>query len=184
MSTLQTIKLPKNWQFSAKRQTDFIVDIEDSQRVKGMKTLSVQRVARSDDSAEDLGCFYQDCGVSEYLGKRIRMTAWVKSNLQDSRGQLYVVIHGIWRSYHRENGTFDNMWPDRIINGETDWTQYALVVDVPENSTSMSFGMYISGIGHMWLEDIVFEIVDKNVPLTGTMEEQRPGPQNLNFLEM
>jgi hypothetical protein len=180
MSTNQTSQLPKGWQFGAKNVSAFSVSIQDSERVGGAKTVSVISSARARD---DMGYFYQDCAVSDFLGKRIKMTAWVKTDLSEGYSQLYVAIHGIWRSYHRENGTFDNMWPDRLIRGKTGWMQYALVVDVPENSTSMSFGMYLSGIGQTCLEDIQFEIVDRTVALTGKIDDGRRGPANLDFAE-
>ncbi len=73
-------------------------------------------------------------------------------------------------------GTFDNM-SNRPILGDTGWQQYALVVDVPEESTSMNFGLFLIGIGKMWLDEVKFEIVDNAVPLTGLL----PKPTNLNF---
>ncbi len=76
-------------------------------------------------------------------------------------------IDGPWRLHCRERGTFDNMWPDRLIVGTTDWQEYSLVVNVPESSTFMGFGIYHIGEGSLWLGDIVFDVVDDSVPLTG-----------------
>jgi hypothetical protein len=83
---------------------------------------------------------------------------------------------GNWGWYCRWKGTFDNM-NNRPILADTDWQQYALVVDVPEESTSMSFGLFLIGAGKMWLDEVKFEVVDKTVPLNGLL----PAPTNLNF---
>jgi hypothetical protein len=105
------------------------------------------------------------------------MIAWVKSALAEpSIGRIELDMIGNWGWYCRWKGTFDNM-SDRPILGDTDWLQYALVVDVPEESTSMNFGLFLIDVGKMWLDEVKFEIVDNTVPLTGLL----PKPTNLNF---
>ena len=39
---------------------------------------------------------------------------------------------------------FDNM-RNRPIKGSTDWTMYEIILDVPENSYSMNFGILLAG---------------------------------------
>jgi hypothetical protein len=77
---------------------------------------------------------------------------------------------------------------DRPIRGASDWRQYSLVVDVPEKSTTIMFGLMLIGTGQIWLDDVSFAAVGKDVPLTGsyaaaTAESKRQKPVNLNFEE-
>jgi hypothetical protein len=44
-----------------------------------------------------------------------------------------------------------------------------VVVDVPEESINMNFGLFLIGVGKMWLDEVKFEIVDNTVPLTGLL---------------
>ncbi len=78
-------------------------------------------------------------------------------------------------------GYFDNM-NDRPIKGQTDGTEYSLVVNVPENATGIAFGLMLSGKGQVWLVDLSFDEVDESVALTGSYT-MRAGKKakNLNF---
>ena len=82
-------------------------------------------------------------------------------------------------------GFFDNM-DDRPIRGMTDWTKYELVVQLPKNSTDIAFGLMLLGKGQVWLDDVNFEEVGPEVPLTGKYVhgiETSSTPANLNFEE-
>ena len=130
-----------------------------------------------EEPGDGFGHFKQVCGIDEFRGKRIRMTAWAKSELPEgSLARLELCIVGDWGWWCKWNGTFDNLGRNPIT-GTTDWKQYALVVDVPQNGISMSFGLLLAGTGKVWLDEFKFEIVDENTPLTGIGSR----PENLNF---
>jgi hypothetical protein len=75
--------------------------------------------------------------------------------------------------------SFDNM-QDRPIKGTTGWTTYQIVLDVPENSSDIAFGLLLNGAGQVWLSNFHFEVVSNNVPTTG--KANIPDlPVNLNF---
>ena len=57
---------------------------------------------------------------------------------------------------------------DRPINGTKDWTKFEIVLDVPEESGTLNFGVLLNGTGKVWFDDISFEIVDKQIKTTGT----------------
>jgi hypothetical protein len=176
--------IPKGWQFSAGERSNFEVNVEESDRSNAKKCVSIKSLMMSEP--RDIGNFSQECLATKYLGQRIRMSAWVKSDLSEGHGQLWLRIDGDWRLHCRVKGTFDNMWPDRLITGVTDWKQYSLVVEVPKTSTSMGFGIYNIGQGTVWIDEVSFEVVGKDVPLTGLLDDavQDTEPRNLNFEEM
>jgi len=77
--------------------------------------------------------------------------------------------------------SFDNMKDgreDRAVRGTTDWKKYDIVLDVPSDAASMSFGALLSGTGQIWFDNLNFEIVDNTVPTTS---EDDTVPTNLNF---
>lgn len=43
----------------------------------------------------------------------------------------------------------DNM-SNRPVKGSTDWKLYSIVLDVPNNSTTILFGIILSGKGTVW----------------------------------
>ena len=60
---------------------------------------------------------------------------------------------------------FDNMC-NRKLEGTNDWTKLEIVLDIPEDSTNIGFGVIFSGDGKMWADDFEFEVVRKTVPTT------------------
>tara|TARA_Y100001978_G_C23582219_1_gene379560 strand:- start:192 stop:746 length:555 start_codon:yes stop_codon:yes gene_type:complete len=172
----------KGWHLYDSEHDDYRIGIEKCGRESGSNCGFIESIVRDSDSEEDKnksGHLVQCCGVDDYLGERIRMKAWVKSELEPGAvGRLELMSIGQWGRYCKWNGTFDNM-SDRPIIGTTDWKQYEMVVDVLRGSYSMTFGLFLIGMGKMWLDDITFEIVEKSVPLTGLI----PGPINLSFEE-
>src|SRR5262245_54877887 len=59
---------------------------------------------------------------------------------------------------------------NRPIKGTTDWKKYGLVLDVPEESISINFGVLLSGGGQAWVDDLQLEVVSQDVLTTGINE--------------
>ena len=121
----------------------------------------------------------QRFAADNYLGKRVKLSAWLKTKLKGGKAQLWIgtkMTEGNW-----ERGCMDNM-DDRPIKKETKWTKYELVVEVPKTSTEIMFGVVMHGNGQIWLDDVLFEAVGTDVPLTGDYQKTLE-PVNLNFEE-
>jgi len=105
----------------------------------------------------------------EYLGKRVKMTAWVKSkNIEE--------WSGLWmRIDDKDNKTvsFDNMH-NRAIKNTTPWTQYSIVLDVPSDAMRLSYGILITGAGEVWVDEFNFLAVNNNVEVTDLKSKQEP----------
>jgi len=56
---------------------------------------------------------------------------------------------------------------DRPIEGTTDWGKYEIVLDVPEGASKIAFGALLSGVGQIWFDDLLIEIVPGSTPTTG-----------------
>jgi len=126
-------------------------------------------------SIEGFGTLMQDFRADHYLGKRVRFSAFVKTEgAQDWAG--------LWMRVDKETKplAFDNM-QGRPIKGTTDWVKYDVVLDVPQEATGIFFGVLLSGSGTVWLSQAKFEIVEPNVRTTGTGLMQKQEPMNLDF---
>ena len=79
---------------------------------------------------------------------------------------------------------FDNMCK-RHLQGTHDWLEQEIVLDVPDESTNIGFGVIFNGLGKMWADDVSFELVDQSVPVTQcrrmTPNIYDTPPKNLNF---
>jgi hypothetical protein len=60
---------------------------------------------------------------------------------------------------------FDNM--QKIGIKRTTEAKYEVVLYVPQEATSISYGVLRSGTGQIWFKDVNFEIVADSVPETG-----------------
>jgi hypothetical protein len=57
------------------------------------------------------------------------------------------------------------------IRGTTDWRKYDLVLDVPADSISISYGLLLIGPrGKAWLDDLNLDVVTGQVPITGSSQ--------------
>ena len=73
---------------------------------------------------------------------------------------------------------------DRPIKGTTDWTERSVVLDVPQGSSSINFGILLSGGGQVWVDDFAFTAVgESGLPSAKRASYINDEPLNLNFDE-
>lgn len=121
----------------------------------------------------------QEFKADKFRGERIELSGFIETkNVQHS---------GLWMRIDSASDDilqFDNMY-DRPIIGTNNWNRYSIVLDVPENSAIISFGILLAGKGEVWLDGLRFEVVDKNTPTTHYSVEKNllEEPTNLSFEE-
>ncbi|MDA1053400.1 MAG: M56 family metallopeptidase [Planctomycetota bacterium] len=104
------------------------------------------------DASGTFGSLTQSMDAEKYLGKRIKYTGYLKTNEAKAAG-LWLRVDGKSKPLG-----FDNM-QNRPIRGTTDWTEYHVVLDVPEEATRIVFGFLLGGSGTIWGDDLAIEIV-------------------------
>lgn len=98
-----------------------------------------------------------------YFGKTVKMTAYVKSEKVKSWAGLWMRVD----YYTTGVLAFDNM-ENRPIKGSTNWTKYEIVLFVPKDATSISYGVLLDGTGQIWFKDVTLEVIEDSVPETGS----------------
>ena len=128
--------------------------------------------------AQGFGTLMQSFKAGRYLGKRLRLSAYIRSDEVERWAALWMRVDGA----DHETLAFDNM-QDRPIAGTTDWRLYRIVLDVPELAEMIAFGVLLEGPGHVWLDDVEFETVSDDVPTTSrqTTPIVPERPLNLDF---
>ncbi len=112
--------------------------------------------------AEGFGSLAQAIAADDYLGKRVRLSGWLKTDTAEAAG-LWMRLDGEKRLLG-----FDNMMP-RAVKGTTDWKQYEVVLDVPPETVNILFGTLLSGTGRVWVDDVKLEVVGKDVAVTNQL---------------
>jgi hypothetical protein len=116
------------------------------------------------------GTLLQSCSAEKFLGQRVRMSAYMKSENVTNWAGLWLRVDQL---EPRKELAFDNM-QDRPVKGKTDWTKYEIVLDVPKNASNLVYGALIDGTGQIWFDDVNFEMVDSTVAVTGIHKKSEP----------
>jgi hypothetical protein len=82
----------------------------------------------------------QTFSAEQLLGKRVRMTGFVRAESVEGRAGLWMRVDGT----ERASLSFDNM-QQRPIRGTLPWQRYEIVLDVPPESASISFASSLAG---------------------------------------
>jgi hypothetical protein len=118
----------------------------------------------------------QTFSAEQYLGKRVRMTGFVEAESVEGWAGLWMRVDGT----ERASISFDNM-QQRPIKGTLPWQRYEIVLDVPAESSSISFGILLSGKGKVYLDDMRFEEAARSVKTTVVTKHLPASPVNLAF---
>ena len=113
------------------------------------------------DNPEGFGTWMTSIKPGEYLGKRVKLSVNLKSKDVENWASMWMRVDG----KGKEQLSFDNM-ENRVLKGNDNWKTYDIVLDVPENSAYISYGVMLSGKGQIWAKDLQFQIVNESVPVT------------------
>ncbi len=171
--TLLSYDLPKDWVRAGNQPNKYEMGTDPGAGINGKNAATIRSIKKH---VTGFGTLMQHSMPDKYLGKRVRMTGYMKSQDVDGWGGFWFRVDG------KEKGkvlSFDNM-QNRSVKGNTEWKKYEIVLDVPENAAKLAYGALLSGTGQIWFDDVNFEIVDKSVAITGTWMTLNE-PSNLNF---
>jgi RNA polymerase sigma factor (sigma-70 family) len=100
--------------------------------------------------------------LNRFRGKRIRISGWIKTNdVRECAGlEMYAY------SADGELRAVDQMMCSRPIHGTTDWREYQIVQDIPQDATKIFLSAILFCSGEIWTDDFQAEVVASDVPLT------------------
>jgi len=148
--------LLKGWFKAGDSPKSYKIGLDNSIFQNGEKSAFIES---TESDINGFGTLMQTCSAKEYLGKKVKMSGFIKTENISARVELWLridPINSISSKY------FDNMG-NRPIIGTTNWTKYEIILDVPTNSYSMNFGVLLRGTGKVWLDNLSFEIIENSV---------------------
>ncbi len=150
--------LPQKWYAGG---DGYIVELDGEEHIQGDYSLGM---FADKSSPKSFGVATGNFPVAIARGKQIRFSGYIKtSNL--TKGSA-----GLWMRVDGPEGVlaFDNM-DNRKIKGDTEWTKYEMVLDVPQEAANINFGALHSGVGQAWFDNLeIFldgELYDSPAPL-------------------
>lgn len=168
------------WIVTGTAPREYNVDFDYVIFHKGSRSVRIKGERINIDSG-DYMTVMQQFKASNYIGKRIRFSAFVKTQEVKEWCGLWMRINGVTANILK----IDNM-QNRPIKGTKEWNYYSVVLDIPENSNIINIGILLNGKGTVWMDHVNFEIVDKNVDTTDVdlSSELPENPINLSLEEL
>lgn len=175
-------KSSNEWFKAGDKPSSYVVSFDNSIFQNGEKSSYIESIK---PKINGFGTLMQTCSAEEYLGKKVKMSGFIKTENLSDRVGLWLRIDPI---NSNSSKYFDNMG-NRPIKGATNWTKYEIILDVPTNSYSMNFGVLIGGTGKVWLDNLSFEIIGESIEKfndslnIGISKKLLSKPTNLDFEE-
>jgi hypothetical protein len=162
---------PNGWRKSGNQPDAYEIGIDTAMSHGGKASGYIKSVASVEAG---FGTMMQTISADQYRGKKVRMSAFMKTSGANEGAFLWLRIDST------ESSLMDNM-NDRKVRGSEGWRLYELVLPVSESAVGIAFGLGLSGDGQAWIDDVRLEVVSAATPRTGNRPEQRPPPQ---YVEM
>jgi|SRR5664279_870005 len=184
--TLFSFVLPTGWFIAGSKPGSYEMGIDKGSGKDGKNAATIKSI---DSAIDGFGTLMQDCLPGKYLGKRIRMTGWLKTKGVSEWSGLWLRID---TKSSIKAAVFDNMHDgkkNQSLKGSTDWNKCEIILDVPDNASNIAYGALLVGTGQIWFDKLSFEIVTPDIQTTGierdtqssTYTSHQSEPVNLDF---
>ncbi len=165
---------PQGWTIQGSKPEAYVVKADSTQKSAHGNSVSLQSI----DEKSGTATLMQAVKADDYKGKRVRFSGYIK-------GQGVKSWAGLWMRVNAADNrvtSFDNM-EKRAFRGNGDWKKFEVVLDVPADSATISFGAIISGLGQIWVSGLEFQVVDESVSVTAKpfANELNSKPVNLEL---
>ena len=158
-------KYPLDWSTGQSEPKRYEIGCDKSLEHNGQNVFTIKSIKSKIDG---FGSSMKTIKSDFYLGKTVRMTGYVKTEKVKSLAGLWMRVD----YYKAQVLAFDNM-QNRGIKGTTDWMKYEVVLFVPTDATSISYGVLLDGTGQVWFKDVTLDVVDDSLEETGSIKGRK-----------
>jgi len=146
--------------------------ISDEVFYKDQKCAFIRSATGESGNPSMLGQLSQIFKAKQYRNKRMRFSAVIKTDVIDMSAALLMMVEGPLRLL-----SYDDMY-GRNITCTREWERYKVVLDIPEESDYINFGIRVRGRGEVWISSVTFDET-KDDPTADPMYTNEP--RNLDF---
>lgn len=171
--------LPKGWIRSGKSPSFYRSGID---AVLGAAWLESRPEHAGSLREDDFCTIMQTVDATAYRGQRLQLSAQLKVEGASSGATIWFRIDGPTGSLRFEN--LERYEKGGPVTGRMDWTRRSIVLDVPEEATTLNFGFYLKASGKCWARGFALDQVDSTVPLNTPDGSALPRPTNLDFVQL
>jgi hypothetical protein len=161
---------PDGWYKTGSQLDAYDIGTDTTKTHGGKGSGYIKSVAEVEDGK--FGTAMQNIKADEYRGKKVRLSAFMKTSGAERGAWLWLRIDDT------ESRWLDNM-NDRPIKGTTDWQCYELVLPASSTAVGIAFGIGLLGKGQAWIDDVKIQAVNPDTPRTGNIPELRRKPEEM-----
>src|SRR5258706_1875903 len=182
--TLVSFTVPNGWVKKGDAPEKYDAGIDKGAGQNGINAATIKSIAEDIGGMDGFASLGQSFNPSKYLGKKIKLSGYIKTKDVTSWSALWIRIDQPTK-YSLEN------MKNRYMRGNSDWTKCEIVLDVPSDTKNIAFGGLLNGTGQMWFDNLKIEHAsssDKELDKleVGEYEYKAPSiqnaePTNLNF---
>ena len=154
-----------DWTYWQTESPNYDMSFEKSPELADQNIFTIKSVKSKIDG---FGTLMKTVQSDLYKGKTVKLSGFVKTEKLKSWAGLWMRVD----YYKAQVLAFDNM-QNRGIKGTTDWMKYEVVLFVPTEATSISYGVLLSGTGEIWFKDVNLEVVDDTTAETGSIKGRK-----------
>jgi hypothetical protein len=160
---------PAGWVFDGKSR-EYDCNIDPSALYNGQPSTYIR--SRGEARPTSAASIWRDFDAAPYAGKRIRLSAVLKSDGVKELGSVWMRVDDARnpKSGYSASVALDN----RVIRGTTGWQNYSIVLDIPPGATGIYIGFLLAGTGEVWMNSDRVEVVGSDVPVTARPLGPRP----------
>jgi hypothetical protein len=142
---------PEGWySYQHAGDTSYLFELDEAVPRGGARSLRIDNVG-----PEPYGSVAQDVPRSEFAGKTVRFSAWLKTRGVDSGGASLFIIADVTGS-----SFVYNFMPGAEVKGTHDWARYSLTLAAPALTNRVRVGATLEGKGTVWLDDAELEVLE------------------------
>ncbi|MFE6524184.1 hypothetical protein [Streptomyces sp. NPDC057794] len=165
--------LPKGWHATGSHPEDYSYGLDTQVHQSGTASAFI----RAHPNPRGFGAYVQTIRAGNYVGKRIRLTAMMRTKDVAQHAAIWLRVDAQGKSLAFENTQSDS----RMLSGTSGWVRREIVLDVPPEGEDILYGAFLSGSGCVWIDSFTFEVVSTDVPLTEVVDPPLTRPMNLDF---
>lgn len=157
---------PDGWQLEGSPENEFQSGTDKIDPAAG----STAYIRSRHSNTRGYATLCQLLSIEPYAGKRVRLSALLRSRSIETRGELHL-------GFESKEGTV-HFYSKSPLRGTNAWSRHHIVADISPEATSLHIGFELRDAGAIWADDFILEVVDASVPLTNTDQE---APLDLDF---
>ncbi|UGQ47562.1 transcriptional regulator [Massilia endophytica] len=157
-------QLPPEWGVHGNAPSQYEAGIGQGGIARGGDAKYLKHAAGEGNSWATL---MQSVSAERYRGKRVRFEAKVRTEGVTQWAGLWMGVTegGRQRAFHNTQ--------EQPVSGDSGWQTRAVVLDVAPDANAINFGLICAGKGTAWIDELKFEVVGSDVPVTRFSQQRK-----------